>query len=117
MSRFCLAAEDIGVLKLEGLFVIHQLKEQGESIAAIARRTGLDRKTVRKYLRQGLEAPVYGPRAPRPRVIDPFVAYLRERLAQCPQLSAMRLLRELRERGYTGGRTESTAAWFDMRTR
>ncbi|MCB1739994.1 MAG: IS21 family transposase [Gammaproteobacteria bacterium] len=93
------------MLKLEGLFVIHQLKEQGESIAAIARRTGLDRKTVRKYLRQGLEAPVYGPRAPRPRVIDPFVAYLRERLAQCPQLSAMRLLRELRERGYTGGRT------------
>lgn len=48
------------------LFVIHELRHQGLSISAIARHTGLDRKTERKYLKQGLQAPRYGPRAPRP---------------------------------------------------
>ena len=35
------------------LFVIHELRHQGLSISAIARHTGLNRKTVRKYLEQG----------------------------------------------------------------
>ena len=88
--------------------MIHQLREQGESIAQIARRTGLDRKTVRKYLQRGLERPTYGPRAPRRRVIDPYREYLRERLERYPKLSAMRVLREIRELGYRGGRTAVT---------
>ena len=62
------------------LFVIHELRHQGLSISAIARQTGLARKTVRKYLEQGLQAPRYGPRAPRPQVLDPYRAYLRERV-------------------------------------
>lgn len=37
--------------------MIHQLKEQGESISGIARRTGLDRKTVRRYLNRGVDKP------------------------------------------------------------
>ena len=45
--------------------MIYQLREEGLSIAAIARRVGMDRKTVRKYLKAGLAAPSYGPRAPR----------------------------------------------------
>ena len=36
------------MLRLKELLVIHQLREQGESISEIARRTGLDRKTIRK---------------------------------------------------------------------
>ena len=48
------------------LFVIHELRHEGLSISAIARHTGLARKTVRKYLDQGLQAPRYGPWAPRP---------------------------------------------------
>jgi len=32
---------------------IFKLKEQGFTISAISRETGLDRKTVRKYLQQG----------------------------------------------------------------
>jgi transposase len=96
------------VLKLEDLFMIHQLREQGLSISAIAQRTGLDRKTVRKYLNNPVATPSYGPRAPRPRLIDPYVSYLRERLKACPQLSAMRLMREIKAQGYTGGRSAVT---------
>ena len=40
---------------------------QGLTVAAIARRTGHDRKTIRKYIARGLEPPAYkpAPRAPR----------------------------------------------------
>jgi len=40
--------------------MILELKRQGLGVSAIARQTGLDRKTVRKYLERGLEVPVYG---------------------------------------------------------
>ena len=53
--------------------MIHDLRRQGLSITAIARKVGLDRKTVRKYLERGLEAPVYGPRQPQPHIADPGV--------------------------------------------
>ena len=46
------------------IVVIHDLEKQGLPISEIARQTSQDRKTVRKYLNQGLEAPIYGPRAP-----------------------------------------------------
>ena len=97
--------------------MIHQLREQGESITAIAKRAGLDRKTVRKYLKRGVESATYGPRAPRPRVIDPYRAYLRERLERYPKLSAMRLLREIRARGYRSGRTAVTDYVAEVRPR
>ena len=48
------------------LMMILELHRQGLSISAIAGRTGLDRKTVRKYIAGGVEPPRYGPRAPRP---------------------------------------------------
>jgi transposase len=47
--------------------MILELKRQGLGVSAIARQTGLDRKTVRKYLELDLEAPVYGPREPSDR--------------------------------------------------
>ena len=53
------------MIKLRMIVVVHDLKRQGLSISAITRRTGLDRKTVRKYLERGLEAPRYSPRTPR----------------------------------------------------
>ena len=56
------------------LFVIHELRHEGLSISAIARHTGLARKTVRKYLDQGLQAPRYGPRAPRAQLLNPYRA-------------------------------------------
>ena len=83
--------------------MILDLKRQGLSTAAIARQTGLDRKTVRKYLSRGLEPPVYGPREHRPSAVSAFDDYLRQRLTAFPDLSAARLLRELKEMGFQGG--------------
>ena len=88
--------------------MLHQLKDQGLTVSAIARRTGLDRKTVRKYLEQGLSAPTYGPRAPRPQRVDPYRPYLRQRIEAVPEIRATRLLREIRELGYSGGYTRLT---------
>jgi transposase len=68
----------------------------------------LDRKTVRRYLQRCVQQPRYGPSAPRPQKLDPYRAYLRARLAKCPKLTAMRLLREIRDLGYQGGRTALT---------
>lgn len=90
------------------IVLIHDLKKQGLSISAIARKVGCDRKTVRKHLDRGLAAPVYGPRAPRPRAIAPFEAYLRERVLSFPDLTGARLLREIRDMGYEGGYTAVT---------
>ena len=90
------------MIKLRNVIVIHDLKKQGLSVSAIARQTGLDRKTVRKYLDRGLEAPVYRPRGPRPQVLDPYRVWLREKVTVCPGLSGRRLFREITALGYTG---------------
>jgi transposase len=94
------------VVQLGELLMILDLHRQGLSVTAIARRTGRDPKTVRKYIEQGLELPAYGPRqAGRPNKIAPFVDYLRDRVVIYPDLSAVRLTREIRERGYDGAYT------------
>ena len=80
------------VIKLGEVVMILDLHRQGLTVSAIARELGLDRKTVRKCIKRGLEAPVYGPRKPRQRLIDPFVRYLRERATTYPGLTGRRLL-------------------------
>lgn len=84
---------------------ILELHRQGLSISGIAARLEMDRKTVRKYIKDGVQAPRYGPRQPRPCVMDPFVAYVTERVRAFPELSIERLLREIRAMGYAGGRS------------
>ena len=93
------------VVRLGELIMILDLHRQGLSVSAIARRTGLDRKTVRKYIESGLEPPVYKPRQPRPTKVRPFEPYLRERVAAYPDLTGSRLHREIRDLGYAGGYT------------
>jgi len=82
---------------------IMRLHASGLSIREIARRTGFSRNTVRKYLRRPA-VPRYGPRPGRPSKLDPFKAYLRQRVGE-GVLNANRLLHELRAQGYTGGKT------------
>jgi len=105
------------VVNLKELMMILELHRQGLSVSAISERTGHDRKTVRKYIRQGLVSPRYGPRAPRPTVIGPFKEYLRERVAAWPELTGARLIREIRELGYAGGKTALTDFLREIRPR
>jgi len=94
------------MVQLGELMMILELHRQGLSVTAIARRTGRDPKTVRKYIERGIEAPVYGPRSVgRPSKLAPFMAFLRERVVSFPDLSAARLTREARELGYAGAYT------------
>jgi transposase len=94
------------VVQLGELMMILELHRQGLTITAIARRTGRDPKTIRKYIERGLELPVYGPRqVGRRNKLAPYLDYLRDRVAAFPDLSAVRLTREVRERGYTGAYT------------
>jgi transposase len=108
-------AEECIVLTMGNLFMIHDLKQQGLTISAISQRTGMDRKTVRKYLQRGPSVPIYGPRAPRPCKLDPYAAYLDERIDRYPELSGSRLLREIRGLGYAGGYSLVTDYLRDVR--
>jgi transposase len=93
------------VVNLLEMMNILELHRQGMSTRAIAQLTGKDRKTVRKYISDGLKAPQYKARPEMPSKLDPFVAYLRERVRAWPLLSGSRLLREIRQQGYTGGKS------------
>ena len=92
------------MLRQEQRVEIRVLARQGKGIRAIARELGISRTTVRRYLADPA-ARGYGPRAPRPTKLDPFTEYLRERVAAARPhwIPATVLLRELRERGYSGG--------------
>lgn len=75
---------------------IKALAEQGLSIRAIAKKLGMDRKTIRRTLGRA-------PAPPSPSKLDPFKDKIRALLSQ--GLTGPRILREIREIGYTGGRT------------
>lgn len=80
------------------------MARRGEGIREIARQLGCSRNTVRRYLREQ-EASRYGPRSPRTTKLDPYRAYLAERVEQAKPrwIPATVLLREIAERGYDGG--------------
>ena len=96
------------MVKIGELMMILDLHRQGLSVAAIARETGKDAKTIRRYIAHGLEPPVYRPRPPQACRLDPYKAYLQERITAYPQLSGRRLQREVRDLGYAGGYTTIT---------
>ncbi len=95
-TPWAIAQGEGSVVKLEELMMILELHRQGLNVSEIARHTGMDRKTVRKYIKAGVQLPRYGPRAPRPRVTDRFADYVTQRVEQYPGLSIQRLLREVR---------------------
>jgi transposase len=90
----------VTVIQLGELLMILDLHRQGLSISAIARRTGRDPKTIRKYITRGLEPPAYGPRrVGRPGKLAPYLDYLRVRAISCMRWRSARrgsLVRGLR---------------------
>lgn len=79
---------------------VKQLSSEGLNLSAIARQLGMHRETVRRFMR----ADSYPEKAPafrKPSKVAPFAEYLKERWSEgC--YNARQLLRELREKGYTG---------------
>jgi transposase len=71
---------------------IHALAARGWSVSAIARHTGRDRKTIRRYLAgEGALAR----RAPAASCLEPFRDYITARFVDDPHLPAVTLLDEL----------------------
>lgn len=64
----------MSVVELGEVMTILELHRQGLSISAIAARLNMNRKTIRKTIKDGVQAPRYGLRAPRPCVVDPSSA-------------------------------------------
>jgi len=90
--------------------------EQGTSKSALARQLGVHRDTIHRWIREGEldrdldgAAVRYGPRPPGPTKLDAYKPIIEARLASYPELSAVRLLDEIRAAGYTGGYTQLKA--------
>jgi transposase len=72
--------------------MLRELHEQGLSISEIAKKTGYNRRTVRKYLESGVP-PVAKRRSPKASKLDDYKDYIIQRLNSYP-LTASRIYRE-----------------------
>ena len=88
------------MLKPEERFVIKEYHRQGLSISEIARRTGRDRKTVRRVLKEPV-VPEKKTARKRKRKLDPYIPYLEQRISQ-GVLNAQKLYLEIKNQGYPG---------------
>ena len=85
--------------------------DEGLTVTEISRELGISRQTIYRWINEGeldrnLEEVRYGPRPPVPTKLDPYKAIVRERLEEYPELTAVRLLAEIRAAGYPGGYTQ-----------
>jgi len=74
--------------------------DQGVSISEIARQTGYDRKTIRKYVHFS-SPPVSRKRARKVSKLDGYRDYITGRIQEHP-LSAKRIYNEILEMGFEG---------------
>ena len=85
--------------------------DEGLTVTEISREPGISRQTIYRWINEGeldrdLEEVRYGPRPPVPTKLDAYKAIVRERLEEYPELTAVRLLAEIRAAGYPGGYTQ-----------
>jgi transposase len=93
------------LLGVEQWAEIRRMKHvEGLSQREIHRRTGIHRDTIRRALASP-DPPSYGPRPRRPSKLDPFLSAICELLEDEPTLSGVRILEEITELGYEGGKT------------
>lgn len=79
---------------------ILELRKHHYGMRAIALRLSRDRKTIRRILE---EEGLLQHNLPRANKLDPFRDIIREKVGK--RLTATRILREIRQQGYAGGRT------------
>ncbi|MDP9380746.1 MAG: ISL3 family transposase [Chloroflexota bacterium] len=82
---------------------VKELHQRGMGIRAISRAAGLNCQTVRKYVRSQ-EFPEISRRRPRGSVLDAYKTYLNRRWREGCHNGA-KLLEEIRQMGYKGGRS------------
>ncbi|HEV3292943.1 MAG TPA: ISL3 family transposase, partial [Streptosporangiaceae bacterium] len=80
---------------------IHQRLDAGESLSAISRVTGLDRKTVQRFARAGSAGELLGRATSRESKLDEFKPYLHQRWNE-GVTDAAALHAELQQRGWAG---------------
>jgi transposase len=96
------------MLTWENCVEAQALRTKGWSISAIANHLGHDRKTIRAYL-NGERRP--GERkSARAEVMEEFLGYCRQRLADDPHLWSTTLFEEVVELGFTGSYQAFTAS-------
>jgi len=88
------------MLGTEDYLVLKNWFTQGVSISEIARHTGYDRKTIRKYASSS-SPPVSRKRARKASKLDGYRDYIIGRLQEHP-LSAKRIYDEILEMGFEG---------------
>ena len=100
----------------ETRMLLRHYLEQGTSKSALARKLGVHRDTIHRWIRDGEldrdldgEPVCYGPRGPVPTKLDPYKAIIETRLAAYLALSAVRLLAEIRAAGFEGSYTQLKA--------
>ena len=92
--------EGQGMLKKMEKTMIRNLHGQGMTISAIARQTGMDRKTVRKVLAEP-DTPAMERKASLPSLLDPYKEYVRGRL-EVADFTVQRLFQDIQAQGYAG---------------
>ena len=92
--------------------LLRHCMEQGLSKSTLARKLGISRDTIHRWIRNGEldrdldeEAVRYRARPPVAHKLDPYKPMILARLAAYPKLSAIRLFEEVRGAGYMGGYT------------
>ena len=78
---------------------VHALHKQGKTVSAIARETGLDRKTVRAYLRTTDLAPIRRPSRQQTKRLPPYQSYLLQHWGAEQPATVRERWRELHDHG------------------
>jgi len=81
---------------------IRDLRDKGAGLLECSRRLGLSLNTVKRYARATEPGRLQRVPKYKPTLVDPYRDYLRKRRAEEPGVPVQQLLREIRERGYTG---------------
>jgi len=85
---------------MEEWLMIRQLYKKGISISEISRRTGFDRKTVRKYAKSS-KHPTYKRAKDVYSILNPYKEFIEAKISEAPY-TATRLFREIQQQGYSG---------------